>query len=154
MYQNLLFAELRAHPWGFATDREELAAEATAPAFGRANAFPLPSNCLRVLPPYPEQASPWRDWIVEGRSIYTNDGTPLGVRFTKNDPVLTDELFNQALACKIAFELCETLTQSNTKKAALKDDYKDAIREARRTNGIEKAPQESAVDDWVYVRNT
>ena len=54
-YSILRDAELRAHPWNFAITREQLAADAMAPAFGRARAFPLPSGFLRLLPSYPEE---------------------------------------------------------------------------------------------------
>jgi hypothetical protein len=40
---------LRAYPWNFAIKRVALSASAVRPAFGWAAAYPLPSDCLRVL---------------------------------------------------------------------------------------------------------
>lgn len=40
---------LRAYPWNFAIKRIQLTASATAPPFGWAYAYPLPSDCLRAL---------------------------------------------------------------------------------------------------------
>jgi hypothetical protein len=40
---------MRAYPWNFAVRRMQLTASATAPAFEYTYAYPLPSDCLRVL---------------------------------------------------------------------------------------------------------
>ncbi len=44
-------ATLRSHSWNCAIARADLAADSTAPSFGFANQFPLPTDpfCLRVL---------------------------------------------------------------------------------------------------------
>jgi hypothetical protein len=155
-YESLRDAELRAHPWSFATTRTSLAADSDAPEWGRANAFQLPSDFLCLLPVYPEDNSLDTDWIIEGQKIYTDDDDPLYVRYTRRetDPNVFDSLFREALASRIALELCEELTQSNTKKADLRVDYKDSIREARRTNAIEKIAAEPPEDSWITARRS
>lgn len=147
--------ELRAHPWSFATNRAQLSADSSAPLFGRAASYQLPSTCLRLLSPYPEVNLNSMDWVIEGRKIYTNDSAPLNVRFTDQvtDPNQMDALFREALACKLALEMCEELTQSNTKKADIRSDYTAAIREARRSNAMEKIAEMPPEDTWVTVRN-
>lgn len=153
-YTSLRDAELLAHPWNFAIERVQLAADATAPDWGRASAFSLPTDFLRLLSDYPELNLNSKDWQIEGRKIITNDSAPLNVRYVKQvtDPNTMDALFREALATRLALELCEELTQSNEKKAGLKDDYKDTIREARRTNAIQNVPAKPAEDDWITVR--
>lgn len=153
-YEALRDAELCAHPWNFAIERAQLAADATEPDWGRANSFQVPTDFLRLAPDYPELNLNSKDWQLEGRKIITNDDSPLNVRYVKKvtDPNTMDPLFREALSCRIALELCEELTQSNEKKAALKDDYKDAIREARRTNAIQNIPAKAADDEWITVR--
>lgn len=153
-YTVLRDAELRAHPWNFAITRIQLAADSTAPAFGRARAFTLPSDCLRILPPYPEQNINDLDWIVEGRKIYSNDSAPLNIRYIYRvtDPNEMDSLFRELLSARMADELCEEITQSNTKKEQLARDYRKNLLEARRSNAIEKVAEEPPEDSWITAR--
>ena len=159
-YESLRDAELRAHPWGFAIKRVQLPASSTAPVFGRTNMFTLPSDYLRLLAPYPELNLNDLDWQIESDNegdpaIVTNDAAPLNVRYIGRitDPTVFDALFIEALAARIAMELCETITQSNSKKQAAYQDYTRAIMEARKTNAIERPAQQPPEDEWVTVRN-
>lgn len=147
-------AELRAHTWNFAIARVQLAADATAPAFGRTNAFTLPADFLRILPRDPLENLNDRDWQIEGRKLLTDEDAPFDLRYVKQetDPNQFDALFRESLAARLALELCEEITQSNTKKAELKNDYKLAIAEARRTNAIENVPAVAAEDTWISER--
>lgn len=153
-FETLKEAELREHPWNFAIKRVQLAAETTAPPFGRARYFQLPSDFLRILPPDPEYNMNDLDWQIEGRLIATNDSAPLDVRYIYNvtDPNTMDVLFRECFAARIAMELCEELTQSNTKKAAAEADYDNAIAKAKRTNAIERVAAKPPEDTWVTVR--
>lgn len=152
VYELLRDAELRAHPWNFAGKRVQLAAESTVPSFGKAYQYPLPTDFLKLreddVPTYS------RDWIIEGKKILTDEGGPLNVRYTKTvtDVTEMDPLFIEALACKMAIEMCEELTQSNSKKESAKDDYKIAIKEARRANAFDRIAQASPEDEWITVR--
>jgi hypothetical protein len=153
-YEILRDSEIRLHPWNFAINRAELAADATAPAFGRARAFQLPSTCLRVLPPYPEEDLEDLDWIVEGKKIYTDDSAPLQVRYLQvvTDPNEMDSLFREALSAKMAMEMCEEITQSNTKGEALERRYVAAIAKAKKANAIEHANKLPPDDSWITAR--
>lgn len=153
-FEELRDAELRAHPWAFAAKRAQLAASTDAPAFGPANAFPLPEDFLRLLPVDPEYLTNEDDWRIEGRQILTNDSAPLNIRYVYRveDANEMDALFRESLASRIAYELCEKLTQSNQKKEAAAQDYKRAISEAKRANAIEKIAEEPPEDTWLSVR--
>lgn len=148
-------AELRKHPWGFAVKRAQLAASTTAPLFTRANSFPLPADFIRLLPPDPETNFNDLDWTIEGRNIITNDGAPLDVRYIYDvtDPNEFDMLFREALAAKLAEQLCEEITQSNAKKAEATMAYREAIAEAKRANAIEKVAEKPPEDEWVTCRS-
>ena len=89
-------------------------------------------------------------------AILTNDGTTLSLRYVARitDPTQFDALFVDALACKIAWQLCEALTQSNTKKQAANQEYVLAIREARKMNAIEIGTQSQPIDEWILARRT
>ncbi len=154
-YEPVKKAELRKHNWSFAIERASLAADATAPAFGRSNAFELPSDCLKVLSPYPEDNTNDRDWIIEKRKILTDESAPLQIRYIYDvtDPNQFDALFAESLAAKMALEMSEALTQSNSKKEfSANKHYKDAIREAKMANAIERVPQDGPEDKWITAR--
>lgn len=153
-YEDLRDAELRAHPWTFAATRTQLAADSDEPEFGKDRSFTLPADYLRVLPRYPEEVVGFLDWEFEGGKIYTNDSAPLNFRYTRRvtDASLFDPLFREALSMKMALRMCEQLTQSNTKQATLMEKYKMAIREARRTNAIERMPVIAPEGEWLSMR--
>jgi len=153
-FEPVKLSELRAHPWSFAIKRAVLAASATPPEFGRPRSYPLPADFLRLLPPYPEMNTNDLDWQIEGKSIYTFDSAPLQIRYIYDvtDTNEMDTLFREALSTKLAGELCEELTQSNSKKESLRLDYKDIIKEARRNNGIENVAQQPPEDPFITVR--
>jgi len=157
-YTALRDAELRAHPWNFSITRAQLAASADTPVFGRARSFPLPSTFLRLLPSYPEQNLNDKDWQIEDGdevlAIFTNDSAPLNVRYVQQvtDPNKMDPLFREALAARMAFELCETITQSTTKWQLLEEAYNKTIATAKHTNAIENVAQVPAEDTWITAR--
>ena len=153
-YETLRDAELRAHPWAFAITRASLAASATAPAFHKERAFPLPSDCLRLLAPDPDYVVNSQDWIVEGREILTNDAAPLKIRYVKRvtDPNEMDTLFRETLSARMAVEMAEEITQSNSKKQDAQAMYMTKIAEARRVNAIEQIAAKPPEDKWVTVR--
>ena len=146
--------ELRKYLWKFAKKRVVLGASAVIPAFTYALAFPLPADCLRVIKP----VRVGLDWSIEQHdgalALLTNDGDSIEFRYIARvtDPTLFDPSFIEMLACKIAWHTCEKITQSNTKKQALNQEYLDAKAEARRTNAFELAPQEEPEDTWLTAR--
>lgn len=152
-YSILRDRELRAHSWNFSIKRVALAPSATVPAFGFAKAFPLPADCLRILPPALHV-----DWTVENINgvshILTNEGTVIYLRYVARitDEAAFDELFVDMLACKIAWHCCETITQSNQKKADVMQEYKDARAEARRINAFEQASPQEPEPPWLVAR--
>lgn len=147
--------ELRAHPWSFARSRTVLAPHATAPAFDFAYAFPLPSDCLRPLPPGRFRL----DWTVERHQgvtcLLTNDGTSVNLKYIArvDDATAFDPLFDDALACRLAYEAAEKLTQSNSKKEAAWSAYLMSMREARKANAFEQISDEAPEDDWLQARD-
>lgn len=159
-------AELRAHRWNFAIKRAQLAPDTDAPVFEFQYQFTLPSDCLRVL--IPNDAT--LDWKVEGKKLLTNTATsPFGagvfgasvspsaalyLRYIADveDTTYFDAAFCEALSVRVALAIVERLTQSNQKKAQLKDDYRAAIAEASAINAFEKLPAEAPDDDYWLAR--
>lgn len=160
-------AALRAHPWSFAMTRTILAPSTTAPAFDYKYAFPLPSDCLKVIKPRDNDL----DWVVERvagvRSILTNASkgsavlpstgviSPnLALRYISRvtDPNQFDALFIQALAALIAWETCEEITQSNSKKDAMLQNYKYWVGEASKANAFDSVPKDPPEDTWITAQ--
>lgn len=149
-YATLRDKELRQHPWKFAIKRAVLTPSATAPAFDYTYAFPLPSDCLRLL--LPNRANlDWKRETQDGQQvILTNEGDSLNIRYIARitDPNQFDVSFVEALASKIAENCCEQITQSNEKKDRAENDHRVAIAEARKTDAFEDTSQDPPPSSW------
>lgn len=164
VYDDLCRSELRINPWLFAIGRVDLPALLTPPTFGYANQFELPSDFIRVVQIgdfYDFAAvregtnAPFAPYSIEGSAILTNYGAPLRLRYIRDvteAPDIWDVSFREAFACRLAMEVCETLKKSTSAYAKAKEDYRDAIREARRLNAIESPPQFLPDNSWVLAR--
>jgi len=155
-FEALRDTELRKYLWKFALQRAILAADATAPLFTYARAFPLPVDFLRLIKP----ARLGLDWHIERHQsqlcILTNDAAPLQIRYVAKitDPSAFDPCFVEMLACKLAWHTCERITQSNTKKAAMLEEYEIHRRTARQTNAFEVGSKPEPVDEWLIGRSS
>lgn len=155
-YELLRDKELRLYLWSFAKTRAILAPSSVAPAFTYTYAFPLPADFLRLVKP----ARIGLDWQTERHegalAILTNDGDTLEVRYISKvtNPALFNPCFVEMLACKIAWHCCEALTQSNTKKVAIMEEYLEAKKDAKRTNAFELSYQPEPVDNWITARGS
>lgn len=128
------------------------------------NVYRLPANFLRKIPQDPKAGStsvlggpsgvPYTDWLIEGDYIVSMEAAPIIFRFGADVTWVPsfDPMFCEGLAARIALELCEPLTQSSTKKAAIASEYQKFMSEARIVNAIENEAIESAEDDYVTVR--
>lgn len=165
-YESVRDAELRRRRWRFSISRASLAALSAAPVSGNyAKQFQLPSDCLRILNVGDVQPgadlSDYRNmhdsayYSLEGRKILTNMAAPLTLRYVAKitDASLFDPAFAEALSARLAWENCERITQSNTKRELAMSDYKTAIKEAIAANALEVPPQPSSDDTWVMARN-
>lgn len=140
---------LTSHPWNFAIERTELAADGTAPAWGYNKRFQIPSDFLALLE---IKSNP--DYKLEGRYILTNASAPLKIRYIKRitNTGDFDPMFTEALAADLAVEACEELTQSNTKKQILMKEREDHIKQAYANDAIQDPPQYLQADTWILSR--
>ena len=134
-------ATLEDADWSFATKRFMPAKSTTAPAWGWANAFPIPSDIVRVTQVdrndytngmHRNQA----DHEVEGREILTNEDAIFckGIRRIDDEGIYSP-LFNEAFAYKLAAQACLALTESNTKMQTMAALYVEAIKRAKIRDG-------------------
>ncbi len=149
MFDSVRDAELRDHQWNFATARASLPALDEVPVYGFSKQYQLPGDCLKVV-----EINPVADWKIEGRRLLTNITAPLRIKYIRRvrDTSSFDALFTEALAARLAQELSETLTQSNSKKRAAQEDYAQAIRRARRADAIEGTADALAETSWIKAR--
>lgn len=164
MFTHVRDAELRRHRWKFAIKRDSLLALATAPAWGYAYQFPLPNDYLALVQvndfyirPASKDKGPWtveRSSDGSGTVLLSDLAAPLYVRYISRvtNAGLFDPLFVEALACKLAYEACEALTQSSTKKKDCADAYRFALDEAARVDAIELPPDELPWGSWLESR--
>ena len=155
VYEIARDAELEAHPWRFAIERVALAADTAVPAFGKERSFSLPSDFMKIMPRDAGDLDIYTDWEIEGDKIFTNESAPLNIRYIKRvtDTSLFPALFQEALSARIAMELAEEITQSNSKIATAAQIYKLKIEQARRANAFAKRPQVSPDDQYIRVRD-
>lgn len=158
MYETVRDAELRAHRWHFAKTRAQLAALATPPLFDFAYAYQLPTDYISLMQVGGLVVYPKTDtrglFSIEGGKLLTNMGAPLNIRYVRRitDPNLFDALFVESFACRLAWEACEALTQSATKRQLAAGEYDTAVRMAIRMNAIERPSQPIADDTWLESR--
>jgi len=155
IYTQCRDSELRAHPWSFARERVQVAADSTDPEFGYAKRYAIPTDSLRILPTNGTNGDPLQDdWQIEGRFILTDDTSPINLIYIKRvtDENVFDVLFIELLTARIARDIAEKVTQSNTKKDEATAHYIGMQKEARRINAFERPPQDTPEDSWVVAR--
>lgn len=128
------------------------------------NLFPLPNGYLRVAPQDPKTPSTSNnvtsaglrvlDWEFEGSYIVTAQPGPLIFRFVADisDVTMMDGAFCEGLAARMAYELCETLTQSNIKLQAVGQTYQAWIETARNINWLELGSTEPQEQRYELTR--
>lgn len=151
------------------------------PAWNYGLTYQLPAGCLRViqvfgifngvdLAEYRNEDD--REYVLEGDKLLTNmtgnsqdanvqpvGGTiptpvPLPILYVSDvtDTSKFHPLFVEALACKLAAEMCERLSQSLSKRQAAEMSYATTMREARFVNAVQNPPQSRPDNTWVLSR--
>lgn len=168
IYDLVRQAELRRSIWCFSLKRDSIPALSAAPPWGFAVAYQLPGDFLRLVQAGDIWAVPAQtnyvngdnsQWALESsadgtRVLLTDMGAPLKIRYVRDvtDETQFDALFNMAFAARLAYEACEEITGSNTKKEAAANDYTEAIKQAIRSNAVERPPASIADDSWMTGR--
>ena len=105
--------------WKFAIDRTSLAADGTAPSWGWANRYLLPTDCLRFIPPTVDGS--WDGTPVpyeeEGGYLLTEATSPLRLRYIKR--VTNEGLFSNGFCEVLALRLALLMSHWVTGKASM-----------------------------------
>ena len=146
---------LRGHNWNFATARQQLAQLATAPVFGFDHAYQLPSDWLRTVTAYDNDAGLGSArYKIEGRMLLSSaDAIYLRYIHQVTDPNEMDAAFRETLAWKIAADLALPITQSSTTRNEMQEGLRTALVRARGVDAFEDFPDEMPESAWVTERN-
>lgn len=144
-------AALRDHPWNFAVRRAQLPASATIVADPYGYAFPLPADCVRLL-----DVSGWsrERYQLEGRAILADSAGPLAIRYIADvvEPALWDDLFVEAFACRLAFQVADRITGDRGRKSDAWAGYEDALSQAKRVDARENPGVTWEPTGWELAR--
>lgn len=128
------------------------------------NIYRLPAGYLKKAPQDPKSGSvsflgapsgmSYDDWDFQGDYLITRDIQVIVLRFIADisDVTKMTPMFCEGWACRIAAEVCETLTQSTEKLTVIASAYKTFMGEARLANAIEIGSEEPAEDDYITCR--
>jgi hypothetical protein len=152
---------LRIHPWNFATKRILLPADVEVPAYDWMRQFTLPTDFVRLIEVRDGRTPPFNvpyvtgDEILyefEGRKILSNLPAPLKISYIYNAPItLMTADFEDLLACAIAYELAETVSRSNPKKATLSEEFKTSLAQCKKTDTLEGPARPMPDTGWVFA---
>lgn len=140
---------LQEYPWNFAIKRASLAPLSSSPEWGYDNKYKIPSDCLRLLSIKNDP-----DYSVEEDNILTDETDEILIKYIARIENSGNyvPVFNEALATRLAYEGCEEITQSNSKKQILFQELKDTLSIAFRIDAIENLPEQLPDDEWLTER--
>lgn len=162
-YDFVLEAELRAHNWNFSIRRAELAALSSAPVWGFSYQYALPVDFLKLIEIrdlYPNanvqdyRTAPAPLWQVEGGVLMSDAEAPLYIRYVArvSDTNSYDASFSEAMACRLAAECAEEITEASGKVQTAWKLYERAIMDALRADAIEQPSEWMMDDSWIVGR--
>jgi hypothetical protein len=147
-------AVLRDHPWNCASRRVALVKLTAAPAYGYANQFALPDDCLRVLEVENNDAQ-YRVENLKGQgAVLLTDAPTVSIVYIADidDPTLFDAALTEALGAKLAAVLALNLTGSQATADAKTREYGLTLGNARSIDAQESGPEQLEADGWVRSR--
>lgn len=164
IYPVVVRAELRKHAWSFAMRRASLAADVDTPSFDYARQFRTPGDFMRLV----VAGDLWIDtsireaaqedlpiFTIEGQYILTNLDAPLRIRYVRDvteQPEIFDAAFVEALSFMLAYRAAPSLMKNEARTKTIREDYRQALFDAKRTNAIELPPREREDGSWITSR--
>lgn len=147
---------LRSHEWACCSTDFSLVLSSTAPISPEWDyAYPLPSDFLRVIRVTNDGAEVVDMWEIVGAELLCNEETPLVLRYVRREtnPVRYDPLLSDALAARLAWELCPMLKiVSASLVAQLRETYKEKLSEARGVNARDVQPRRLLESRWSIAK--
>lgn len=144
---------LRSHPWKFALKRQTLSASTVDPVWGLTYAYPLPSDCLRVLDVEDNDVE-WRVEQHESALAVITDNASCKILFIQDveNTSLFDANFDEALALSIAMDLAIPLTAQNSLMDSLERRFRAVLAQARSFSAQQGSVQSVQAEQWLVAR--
>lgn len=146
-------SELMKKRWVFATQIRSLARTDRPKIDGvrEGYEFQKPGDVLRIVR---EKRSLW---LIRGNKVYSPYDIETVECICRVDEELFDPLFVEVLACRVAKEMVEPVTQSNEKWEKAQALYEKAILDAGKLNAFLLEPQTLTANDadhtWIAARS-
>lgn len=135
-YHPVKHAVLRSHPWNCAVTRATLSPTGNDPAFGFANEFALPRNCLRLLN-LSYLDIPHR---LERGKVLCDEAT-IEVMYVADIPEASwDSLLIEAVTAALAADICYAIVGSTSLADYYRAAYESKLKEARFVDATEGTP--------------
>lgn len=144
---------LSEHAWQAVVARIQLPKSEAAPVHGYAFQFPVPGDNLRILS-VNEFLPNDRRWVVESTGILTDMDAPLDVVYIRDEEDTTrySALLTSALSHRLALEIIERRTQSNTKREQIEALYSALLRKAKMTDVREQSSAQYFDAEAISIR--
>ncbi len=149
-YPYCIDATLRAYPWNSALVRMTVTADATAPVFGYAFRYLLPTEpyCLRVL----RMDDTDCEFKVEGRYLLTDVGGCKLLYIARISVGGFDALLFEAAAARLAADIAFPLTNSTSMSQQAWNAYQQKLVEAQDTDAQEGTSEDVGMYGWIDSR--
>lgn len=154
VYEPLRDYLMRSHVWNFAVKRRKLGQLATAPTYEYDYAYQLPSDWLRTVEVHDNSAGTHQAIYRIEESKVLSDAPDIWLRYVAKitDPNQMTGDFRHTLSCLIARDLALPVTNSNTVRQEMKDEFKKVFRQARSADSIEDFPDSFPEGSWSTAR--
>lgn len=130
--------------------RTQKALSPLTPDHGYGAIYDLPSDFLRLC----EQSQTRELWEIQGQQVLTDASITVPIRYVRRlrDTTKWDPLLQSYMAARLAYEICEELTQSSSKKESLAKDLKDLEMRAKMVDAQEQSVNPLDEDEWELAR--
>lgn len=145
VYDQSLRSVLSETCWSFATKRALLNRLDEIPEVGSGFYFQRPSDCVEI---FETTANSWRP---EGEKVWSLDAT-LGVVYTylNDDDTFYSPKFIDALACRLAADMCFDITNSASRTQELTALYEgEYLPRALHHDAVHQGEQTVIDDEWI-----
>jgi hypothetical protein len=153
MYPLNLEAMLREHTWNCAIRRATLARLSAAPTFEYLYAYQLPTDFVRLSYTAIDRNADDITYRIEGLTVVTDDDTfELEYVALISDTTQADALFVDALATRLAADLCMPITDNNSLTEKMWSAYAERLQRARNADAQEGTARGFYATDWERSR--
>jgi hypothetical protein len=149
---------LRSHYWNFAQRRVKLAQLSKVPSFGFDFAYALPSDWIRTVSVFDNDAGvgtvEYSEEYQDGQNVLLSSATDIYLVYTARvtDPNRMPPDFRRALSRSLAEAMAVDLTGSNTLQQACAEEAKEFARKARSADAQGSTPRGRPRGSWATSR--